>query len=236
MSTLETLKLFSTAEHPCSYLDDKEATTLFIDPDADLDSAMYSQLSDYGFRRSGSHVYKPSCQTCQACTPVRVPVETFMPSKSQQRCIKRNSDLNVNAVNAIDTDEHFQLYEKYINARHQDGDMFPAKKDEYLSFLSPQFGITQYLEFRDPQNTLVALAVTDKLHQGLSAIYTFFDPDQEKRSLGVYAILAQIEWAKENKQSYLYLGYWIKQCRKMNYKTQYSPFQLLINNQWLTFG
>lgn len=199
-----------------------------------MDGGIYSQLSELGFRRSGEHVYRPRCRSCQACIPIRIPVSVFKPSKSQKRCLKRNSDLKVSLVDNIDGDEYFDLYEKYINTRHRDGDMYPPSKEQYVDFLTKEWGITRYLAFRDKEDKLVSVAVADLLDNGVSAIYTFFDPDAHKRSLGVYNILFQIQWAKELKVNYVYLGYWIRQCQKMSYKVDYHPFQLLVNDSWIT--
>ena len=235
MTDLNELKLFATTPHPCSYLDDRDATTVFIDPEVSVDQNLYSQLTNYVFRRSGKHRCRPACKTCQACIPIRVDVETFTPNRSQQRCLRKNKDLTVTVVSTIDTDEHYTLYAKYIEQRHSDGDMYPPKRDEYRSFLSAQWGVATYLEFRNSENSLIGVAVADQLENGISAVYTFFDPDEQKRSLGVYAVLAQIEWAQKQSNRYVYLGYWIKECQKMSYKTLYKPFELFINNQWLTF-
>lgn len=235
MTDLNELKLYTTESHACSYLDAEESTTIFIDPDADVDQKLYSQLTGHGFRRSGKHIYRPACKTCQACIPIRVRAETFQPDRSQRRCFKKNDDLTLAVVESIDTDEHYELYERYINQRHFDGEMYPPKRTEYSSFLSAQWGVTRYFEFRNPEGTLIALAVCDLLEDGLSAVYTFFDPEEKKRSLGVYGVLAQLEWVKTQELSYLYLGYWIKNCQKMTYKTNYRPFELLVNTDWIAF-
>ncbi|MBU2886425.1 arginyltransferase [Gilvimarinus agarilyticus] len=232
MSDLSTLKLFATAPHPCSYLDGEEATTVFIDPAADVDSALYTELSQLGFRRSGSHLYRPHCAQCQACLSCRIPVRLFRPNRNQRRCLKRNSDLNVSWIDNIDTDEHYQLYEQYINTRHRDGDMYPPTREQYKAFLSSEWGSTQYIEYR-LGDKLAGLAVCDRLLDGLSAVYTFFDPELEKRSLGAFVILQQIAKAQELSLPYVYLGYWIKECPKMNYKTQYRPLELLVNKRWV---
>lgn len=233
MTDLSTLKLFTTHPHPCSYLPDEEATTLFIDPEADVDVALYSRLSEYGFRRSGQHLYRPRCGSCQACIPMRIPVEHFQLNRRQKRCWKRNSDIEASVLTSVDTDEHYQLYDDYIRQRHADGDMFPPSRQQYRDFLSAQWGSTRYVEFRH-QGRLIAVAVSDKLDHGLSAIYTFYDAKESARSLGMYAILYQIEWARELGLDQVYLGYWIKQCQKMRYKSDYRPFQLFINNTWVT--
>ncbi len=233
MTDLSTLKLFTTQPHPCSYLDDREAVTLFIDPHAKVDVALYSRLSEYGFRRSGEHIYRPRCGHCQACIPMRVPVGLFRFNRKQKRCWRRNEDLEVQVLTSIDTDEHYQLYDHYIRQRHSDGDMFPPSRQQYRDFLSAQWGATEYIEFRR-ESRLIAVAVSDRLDHGLSAIYTFYSPEEGTRSLGTYAVLYQIERAKTLGLSHLYLGYWIKQCQKMRYKSDYRPFQLFINSTWIT--
>jgi arginyl-tRNA--protein-N-Asp/Glu arginylyltransferase len=233
VTDLSTLKLFTTYPHPCSYLPDQEAVTLFIDPEAEIDVALYSRLSEFGFRRSGPHLYRPRCGECQACIPMRIPVDMFSPNRKQRRCWRRNQDLEVNVLESIDTDEHYQLYDDYIRERHADGDMYPPSRQQYRDFLSTQWGSTCYLEFRH-ESRLVAVAVSDRLDHGLSAIYTFYAADQTARSLGAYAILYQIEWAKQLGLEHVYLGYWIKQCQKMRYKSDYRPFQLFVNNTWIT--
>lgn len=233
MTDLSTLKLFTTHPHPCSYLPGQEATTLFIDPGAEVDVTLYSRLSEYGFRRSGQHIYRPRCGQCQACIPMRVPVKLFTCNRQQKRCWRRNQDIETKILRSIDTDEHYQLYDDYIRQRHADGDMFPPSRQQYRDFLSAQWGSTRYIEFRQASQ-LLAVAVCDQLDHGLSAIYTFYSADQDRRSLGTYAVLFQIEWARQLELDYVYLGYWIKQCQKMRYKSDYRPFQLFINNTWVT--
>lgn len=232
MTDLSTLKLFATQPHPCSYLDDQEATTLFVDPDANIDITLYSQLSQLGFRRSGSHLYRPQCGSCQACISCRIPVNLFTPNRSQRRCWQRNNDVTIKLVDQINTREHYDLYASYISQRHADGDMYPPSITQYEAFLTREWGVTRYLELRTVDE-LLGVAVCDQLEDGLSAVYTFYNPDQERRSLGVYAILAQIEIARSRNLDYLYLGYWIKQSQKMRYKTQYRPLELLLNRRWM---
>lgn len=232
MTDLSKIKLFATHPHSCSYLDEEESTTIFVDPATEVTAELYTQLSEYGFRRSGDHLYRPRCGSCQACIPIRVPVNQFTLSKNQARCMRKNRDVQISDVVCIDNDECYELYEKYISARHSDGDMFPASRKQYSEFLSSEWGTTHYLELR-VKTKLIAVAVTDILHNAVSAIYTFYDPDEEKRSLGRFCILRQIQWARELGLDYLYLGYWIKKCQKMNYKIDYRPFQLMINNTWI---
>ncbi|MDG9667365.1 arginyltransferase [Hahella sp. CR1] len=233
MSNLRTLVFYATPEHPCSYLDDRLATTMFVDPKADINVDLYTRLSQLGFRRSGNHYYKPRCNGCNACIAVRIPTDEFNRTRSQERTWKRNSDLTVRLRSAQFEQEHFALYQRYISARHQDGDMYPPTLDQYESFLLEARSETLFIEFR-LDNKLLAIAVTDRTTDGLSAIYTFFDPNEDKRALGVYAILWQLQFAREQRLPYLYLGYWIRGCRKMSYKTNYRPIQVLVRDSWIT--
>lgn len=232
MTDLSTLKLFATQPHPCSYIDGEQATTVFVDPEAAIDINLYSQLSLLGFRRSGGHLYRPQCSNCQACMSCRIPVEMFHPNRSQRRCWQKNQDIEITTAKRIDTLEHYALYSRYIEYRHQDGDMYPPSEEQYKAFLTSEWGSTRYLEFRK-DGELIGVSVCDHLDDGLSAVYTFYDARLHERSLGKFAILAQIQKAKQLGLSYVYLGYWIKQCDKMNYKTDYRPLELLINRRWL---
>lgn len=227
------IKLFSTHEHPCSYLPDKMATTVFVDPTLNIDRKVYGELSDFGFRRSGRHIYRPRCRQCQACIPVRIPAPEFQPSRAQKRCLNRNRDITLHWVDNIDSDEHYGLYERYICQRHADGDMHPPSREQYQDFLSAEFGTTEYIELRSGPK-LMALAVCDRLERGLSAIYTFYEPSESSRSLGVLAVLKQIELCQQLGLPFLYLGYWIRDCQKMSYKTQYRPLQMFVQQTWLT--
>lgn len=229
--SLNDLTLFITDEHPCSYLADQQACTLFVDPQYNLSPAQYTQLSQLGFRRSGLYIYKPHCKHCTACITARINCHQFNANRQQKRIIKRNADLHVGQVSPHFTQEHYQLYERYINLRHAGGDMYPATQEQYCNFLVNGPSHCFFYEFRLNQQLLV-VAVTDHFSDGLSAVYTFFDPDCGQRSLGQYAILWQINHCLNIGLQKLYLGYWIKACQKMNYKLQYRPIELLINNKW----
>lgn len=234
MSNLRELQFYTTPEHSCSYIDGQQATTLFVDPKAELNKKSYSELSDLGFRRSGQHVYRPHCRHCMACVSARIPVAQFKFSKSQKRVLKANSDLAVHITKPSMTHEVYALYEQYITERHYDGDMYPPSKEQFESFIVNSSQETYFLEFR-AQNKLLAIAVIDQLSYGLSAIYTFFDPKEEKRSLGKLAVLKQVQITAAQGLPYLYLGYWIKDCQKMDYKIQYRPLEVLIDNEWKFF-
>ena len=232
-SSLRDLKVYTTYPHSCSYLEDQEATTLFVDPRQEVDQVMYSRLSVLGFRRSGNHVYRPHCAHCSACVPARIPVQDFKANRSQRRCLRRNLDLDIKQTTSIDDDAAYDLYHRYICERHADGDMHPPDREQYLSFLNNAWDCTRYYRFYD-DGSLVAVAVIDELMDGLSAIYTFFEPEADRRSLGQFAILWQVELAREMGLPYVYLGYWIKDCQKMAYKSAYRPLELCINNRWTT--
>ncbi len=233
MTILSNLRVFATHPHVCSYLPDQQATTLFIDPAARIDALVYGQLSEMGFRRSGPHLYRPHCAHCNACVPARVPVDSFQRNRQQRRIWARNQDLQVVDRTSIDGDEFYQLYARYIEGRHRDGDMYPPSRQQFDSFLTREWEITRYFCFYEA-GRLIAVAVVDVMQNGLSAIYTFYDPDLAQRSLGVFAVLWQIEQARAQQLPHVYLGYWIKECRKMSYKVGYRPIELLIGGKWLT--
>ena len=191
------------------------------------------QLTDLGFRRSGEHIYRPWCEGCSECKSVRVPLNHFKVSKSQKRVLKRNQDLEVSFEMPSSSDEVYHLYADYINQRHSDGDMYPPSLEQFESFLcqGPAASNTRFICFRLEQK-LLAVAVVDMLPKGLSAIYTFFDPAFDVRSLGRLAVLWQIRWAQSQAMDFVYLGYWIKACQKMAYKAEYRPLQVFEDLVW----
>jgi leucyl-tRNA---protein transferase len=231
------IALYLTAEHPCSYLAGPRARTLFVDPLARLDTATYQALVDQGFRRSGSHVYRPACQGCAQCVPVRIPVRDFRPDRSQRRNWERNAaDLRLVDAPAAFDPTHFALYLRYLAGRHPDGGMADdTSAESYRRFLvDPWGGETHFLELR-LADRLVGVAVTDRLVKGLSAVYTFFDPDLADLGPGTFAVLAQIQIAKGLGLPYLYLGYWIGACRKMAYKDRFRPIEAWDGRVWRPF-
>ncbi len=232
MSNLRTLVFFATPPHDCSYLPDREATTMFVDPRAHIDKKLYSQLTALGFRRSGSHYYRPHCENCNACIPVRLKVDDFEPDRNQKRVLRKNQDLEYSLVPARFNEHYYRLYARYIEERHKDGDMYPPSPEQFSSFLVEGATDSWFLEIR-LNHELIGLAAIDLLDDGLSAIYTIFKPSLEHRSLGTFAILWQIKEAKRRGLPHLYLGYWIRECRKMNYKTRFQPIEALREGQWL---
>ncbi|KEI71753.1 arginyltransferase [Endozoicomonas elysicola] len=231
MSQYKDLKFYATQPHECSYLPEEQATTLFMDPEILLDQQLCSDLAELGFRRSGQHIYRPHCSHCKACIPARIPVKLFMMRRTQRKTWNRNLSLMVDRVPASYQDEHYQLYERYINQCHQDGDMYPASVEQYSPFLVESPPFTSFYEFR-LKGQLLAVSVVDHLKTSLSAIYTFYDPDFSQRSLGKYCILWLIQEAKKLGLPYLQLGYWIRNCQKMNYKIEYRPVELYISQEW----
>lgn len=229
------LRFFITPSQACNYLDDRDSRSLFADPVFPKNKALYTALVENGFRRSGEHLYQPYCAQCSECVPVRIPVNEFKLNRNQKRTWKKNQDLTVNMTNAAFSDEQFQLYKKYLSARHAGGSMENPSVDDYQNFLWSSWSETLFFEFRN-KDKLVAVAVVDQLNNASSAVYTFFDPDEQQRSPGKYAILFLIEEAKRKNQTWLYLGYWIAGCDKMKYKIEYQPIECFINEDWKKFS
>jgi arginine-tRNA-protein transferase len=227
------LRFFVTVPHACSYLEGRQASTLFLDPQETPGVGVYDTLTLLGFRRSGRHLYRPHCEGCSACVSVRIPVASFRPSRSQRKIIHRNADLTLRVVPAGFDSEHYRLYAHYIRARHADGDMFPPSVEQYRTFLSLEQDYARLLEMR-LGDRLVAVCAFDELQHGLSAIYTFFDPTQafDRRSLGTFAVLSLIAHAQDLGLPHLYLGYWISECQKMAYKQNFRPLELLDGRHW----
>ncbi len=235
MTELARLKFYATQPHACSYLPNEQATTLFLDPSQPMNGQIYAELSELGFRRSGDHLYRPHCQLCKACVPARIPVARFRPSRKQSRVLKRNLDIKVTRCDPGFTEERYQLYARYISERHADGDMFPPSRGQFSTFLVSNLPYAFFYEMR-VEDRLIGLAVTDVLPNGMSAVYTFYDPSEEKRSLGVFGILWQIAETRRLGLNAVYLGYWIKGCRKMSYKTEYRPIELFVNQRWVALA
>ena len=231
-SSKKELRFFISTPAACGYVKGRESVSLFADPKYSFTPALYDILIDHGFRRSSDYIYRPHCPSCSSCTPVRIPVDQFSPNKNQKRVWKKNQDLQVVSLDMMLKEEHFQLYKKYQLHRHGEGEMASHNIDRYTEFLASDWCDTRLFEFRLNQK-LVAVAVTDVVRRGISAFYTFFDPDFSKRSLGSYAILWQIQEAKRMRLPWLYLGYWIQECQKMNYKTQFQPLELRVDDQWI---
>jgi len=229
---VRSVRLYRTAPHDCSYLPGRRAATLFVDPEVPLTASINSQLSERGFRRSGAHLYKPDCAGCQSCISTRIVVNDFQPARRHRKIINRNADLRARETNSLDYPESYQLYCSYIEKRHADGDMYPPSTEQYTSFISVKPEGTRFVEFF-LNECLVAVAVMDQLQLGLSAVYTFYDPDLERRSLGNFVILWQIEKTRAMNLPYLHLGYWVKDSPKMRYKSSFRPIEMFVNSRWV---
>lgn len=226
------IPLILTPEHPCGYLEGKSAQSVFVHPSIKLTTSVYAQLLEQGFRRSGDEIYAPHCPQCSLCIPVRVPIEKFVPSRNQKRCIRKNLNTRCIIKPAVFEQAHYDMYLRYQAIRHNDGSMANTNPDEYLGFLGSSWCDTRFVEF-SIKNQLAGIAVIDQFEKAWSAVYTFFDPKFSGYSLGVYAVLWQIEQALIQQKEFLYLGFWIKACKKMAYKSNYQPLQLFIDNQWI---
>lgn len=231
MNNQQEIKLFLTNSSACDYLPGYEQSSVVADPAITINNNLYDLLITHGFRRSGNTIYRPHCHNCHACIPLRIPVEQFKMSRSQRRNYNMNTDLTVNPRPAAFNDEHFALYCKYQTLRHPGSSMCNPTPDEYLNFLTSRKINTVFYEFRLEQ-TLVAIAVTDILQHGLSAVYTFYDPAYQTRGLGTYAILWQCQQAKHLDLPWLYLGFWIANSQKMAYKIKFQPCEGFQNSSW----
>jgi arginine-tRNA-protein transferase len=227
----QTPEIYLSMPHSCSYLPDRMASTLFVDPRFPLDSAQFGRFMQLGFRRSGDLVYRPHCPECGACVPVRVPVTEFRATRGQRRVWKRNGDLRVDEHPPVFSREHFDLYQRYQTQRHPGGGMDDPDPQKYTQFLVGSHMDSTFYEFR-LADRLMAVAVVDQLPDGLSAVYTFYDPAELARGLGVYAVLWEIERARALGLPYLYLGYWIESSRKMAYKAGFSPLEVYRQGRW----
>ncbi|QOL25030.1 arginyltransferase [Thalassotalea sp. LPB0316] len=221
-----------TRDFPCSYLKDQQEKLLIAVDERLHNTPNYGWLMANGFRRSGDQLYRPNCDSCNACQSIRVIAGEFKPSKSQKRLTNKNSDLVVKIEHNF-CDNYFPLFEHYINTLHTDGSMYPASREQFYSFLACNLSPQVFVEIWQ-EDTLLSVAVTDVLPNALSAVYTFYHPEYRKRSLGMYSILQQINLSKTLDKPYLYLGYQIDTCQKMNYKTKFTPYQRFIENNWQT--
>ena len=228
---MTSVPLLITSPHPCSYLGGQQAQSAFVVPSFDLDTGIYAQLIAHGYRRSGDDVYAPRCAQCTQCVPVRLPVMQFTPDRRQKRCLQKNLQTTAIIKPAIFEQSHYDLYLRYQKQRHAEGNMANTSPEEYIKFLGSSWCNTQFIEF-SIAGQLAAVAIVDRFDNALSAVYTFFEPRFSSYSLGVYAVLWQIDYAQQQDLEWLYLGYWIADCQKMNYKNQYQPLQGYVDQQW----
>ncbi|MDH5444273.1 MAG: arginyltransferase [Gammaproteobacteria bacterium] len=231
LNSLLSMRFFVTPLHDCNYFPERQAITLVVDPETKLNKVQYSELSRLGFRRSGGHVYRPHCPNCRDCIPIRIEAAKFKPNRSQRRVLKKNQQIKWKPNPVEFSEEHFQLYRYYIQGRHPAGGMDNDDPNQYRQFIRASWCETRLFELRE-NDQLLGVAVTDQLENGLSAVYTFFDPSLSDRSLGTYAILRQIEECRDQELKWLYLGYWIPDSPKMQYKSRFRPFEYFDGQAW----
>jgi arginine-tRNA-protein transferase len=227
---------YTTAPLPCPYLPGRTERKIVTELSGTEAEALHERLSRAGFRRSHNIAYAPVCPGCQACVPIRVVSEEFTPDRTQRRILRANADLTISEMPARATAEQFTLFQRYQKNRHADGDMAAMGYYDYRAMIEDTPISTGILEFRDAQDRLLGACLTDWLADGLSAVYSFFDTDEDKRSLGTFAVLWLIGRARSLGQPYVYLGYWVPESRKMAYKARFRPSEILISGAWHRLG
>ena len=235
MSTAEQPRLhrfYSTDLAPCPYLPERQERRLVALVEGEAGNDRLDLLTEAGFRRSQGFLYKPVCPGCRACVPVRIVVEAFRPGRSFRRVLNRNADLRWSELPAATSDEQFALFHRYLRHRHRDGGMVRMDRQAYREMVEMAPASTRVIEFRDGDGALVGVSLTDRLRSGLSGVYKFFAPEAAPRSLGTFIILWHIERARALGLPYVYLGYWIRESRKMAYKARFAPLEQLDGPEW----
>lgn len=226
------IQFYATASYRCSYLPHQHARSQVAAPGHLVQAETYTGLVEEGFRRSGLFTYRPHCDHCRACVPVRVDCERFVANRSQRRALKKHDHLRAFVMELAWSAEHFDLYTRYQQSRHPGGGMDEDSRSQYSQFLLASRVNSRLIEFRDENGSLQMVSIIDVLETGLSSVYTFYDPTING-SLGTYGILWQIKQCQNLNLSWLYLGYWIKESPKMAYKDKFKPTQFRLNGQWL---
>lgn len=228
----KSIVLYKSEENSCNYLKGEISASIFANPYETPNWSVYTQLIQKGFRRSGEMVYRPDCASCRQCISVRLKVDDFSPSRRFRRTKKHNQDIETVTAKPQFTAEYFALYQRYLAAQHAGGDMDNPSETDFSNFLITEWSETVFLESR-LDGRLLSVAVTDVVLDGLSSVYTFYDPEERKRSLGNFSILSQIALCQRLNGQYLYLGYWVSGCQKMAYKNDFAPLEYFYDDQWL---
>lgn len=236
--TLHKLQFYVTTPYKCGYLPNKLAQSLIATPHHLVNAQVYNGLIQQGFRRSGKFAYRPHCENCNACIPVRLVLNEFAPARSQKRSFKQHGNLTARVMPLSYNQSHFELYTSYQSLRHAEAELGIStdKRDaaeQYRQFLCESNVESLMIEFRDAENQIKIVSVIDVVGDGVSAVYTFYDATQPKASYGTYAIMWLAEWTKSLGLPYLYLGYWIKESPKMAYKQQFKPQEKLVDGEWV---
>jgi leucyl-tRNA---protein transferase len=234
---LQKLQFYVTAPYKCGYLPNRLAQSLIAAPHQLVNTTVYSGLIQQGFRRSGKFAYRPHCEDCKACIAVRLKLDAFKPTRSQRRARKQHADLVAEVMPVQFNQAHFDLYSQYQQQRHRDSqdnlDTIGDEIEQYREFLCTSHVSSLMVEFKDPMGQVKIVSVIDAVHDGISAVYTFYDALEAKASYGTYSIMWLAEWAKNAGLPYLYLGYWIAESQKMAYKQQFQPQEKLIDGEWV---